>query len=123
MIKSCLAFTLLLLLVGCTSIIPHNSQFHVTSNDYAQIHKPPSTNTLGKPHPVSGFIHYKTERIADAQIQLKGSDIIVHSDTYGRYQINAPSNGILVITMLSYNCKQVLVPEHDTLNIELMESM
>ncbi|RSK29530.1 hypothetical protein [Hymenobacter metallilatus] len=105
-------------------MMPRNSQYHVMSTaDCGQIPKLPSTNTLGKPHLVSGFIHHKTERIADAQIQLTGSDIIVHSDLYGRYQINAPSNGILVVTTLSYNCKQVLVPEHDTLNIELMESM
>jgi TonB-linked SusC/RagA family outer membrane protein len=59
------------------------------------------------------------QAVASASVAVKGSNIGTTSDDDGNFQINAPSNGTLVISSIGYPTKEIPVNNQATQNITL----
>ena len=84
-----------------------------------------SDNMLSKADiPVKGKItDQKTgEALIGVSVKVKGTNIGVSTDVNGNYSLNAPENGLLVITYIGYEVIEVLVNNRGTINISLAGS-
>ena len=74
--------------------------------------------------PIKGKItDQKTgEALIGVSINVKGTTVGVFTDVNGNYSLNAPENGLLVITYIGYETIEVLVNNRGTINVPLVGS-
>ena len=74
--------------------------------------------------PIKGKItDQKTgEALIGVSIKVKGTTVGVSTDVNGNYSLNAPENGLLVITYIGYETIEVLVNNRGTINVPLVGS-
>lgn len=65
----------------------------------------------------------KDPTLPGVAVKLKGTRKVVGTDAEGRYSITAPSNGILIFSMIGYGTKEVQVNGNQTLNVTLTETI
>ncbi|TGE20922.1 carboxypeptidase-like regulatory domain-containing protein [Hymenobacter metallicola] len=126
--KQITVLLLLQLLTGCSKM-PSKEQVSIVNIADCVLDTTSGPRTIsvssspGYPHFVSGIISCRSEPISGALIRVKGTSLTTRSDGQGHYQLDAPVGAILQVMMLSYNCKEVQVPQQGSLNIQLTESM
>ncbi|MEP6844625.1 MAG: TonB-dependent receptor [Panacibacter sp.] len=72
---------------------------------------------------VTGIVNdAKGKALSGVSIALKGSATGTVTGTDGKYSINAPSNSVLIFTLVGYDDQEVAVNNQQVINIELAEA-
>ncbi|MHA4806653.1 SusC/RagA family TonB-linked outer membrane protein [Flavitalea flava] len=68
---------------------------------------------------ISGKVTSGDSALTGATIKVKGAATAVQTDNYGHFQINAPANGVLIISSIGYTTREVGVNHRSAISIQL----
>lgn len=70
-------------------------------------------------NPVNGRVTTGDSALVGATVQLKGTSTATQTDGDGRFTINAPSNGTLIVSSVGYVLQEISINGRSTINISL----
>jgi TonB-linked SusC/RagA family outer membrane protein len=72
---------------------------------------------------VTGRVVSGDTAIAGASVQVKGTTTGTQTDANGRFSVNAPANGTLVISYIGYASQEVKINNRSSININLQSAL
>ncbi|MEO6290614.1 MAG: carboxypeptidase-like regulatory domain-containing protein, partial [Ginsengibacter sp.] len=76
--------------------------------------------SLAQMVPVTGTITNQENNLMPAvTVTLKGTNVATSTNAEGKFSINAPANGILVFTFVSYTTQELLINKRSVINVSL----
>src|SRR5687768_16914175 len=78
-----------------------------------------SSNLLLAQTSVTGRVSSGDTALFGASVVVKGTNVGTSTDVNGRFTIDAPSNGTLIISLVGYNTLEVKVNNRSSLDVQL----
>src|SRR5438128_900612 len=82
-----------------------------------------SANVFAQQRTVTGRVASGDTAVAGATVSVKGTSTGTQTDASGRFTINAPSNGTLVISSIGYATQEVRINNRTNITVPLQSTL